>query len=620
MNHTTRAFPCSLIILTVLPLLWGCPSKGPVRPGVEPSTSVDPIFVEARNKVFLIGNDIAGPMGTAFLVTVQDKNYIITNFHVVGQIKDVTIETEDKVKYGGLQVLALDRRNDVAVLSAPSLPPDAKGFNVTHTFETSQKIFVIGFPNMRSKEEHLNFVTGVISDANYVAPPLMGTGQVKNIQITAPINAGNSGSPVLNERAEVVGVVSWRFGQQADIQGGNYAVPFQNATNLIMEIQSRTLPPPSLYPPGGACADDDECQWIYHCINGTCQTLADVGDACSVHDDCFLPYYCKGGVCTKIGALDDTCQDDSQCMPPNYCILGKCGPLRDKGEACAVDIDCVMPLYCIVGKCVASLSDAGGPCSQSIDCKSPLTCANGTCQQFQCTSDQQCYPLFCILGTCRELGKAGDSCGQDIDCKAGMKCLAGTCTAHAISQLGGPCQSDFDCQMPWYCLGGTCKDGAQIPKSTVKGSACTSDMQCQAPLYCILNKCQTLRCEGDPCKIDADCHLPFYCTSGVCTYKGPAPGGTCATDPDCQTPLYCILGQCQTIKCEGDPCGQTMDCHEPYLCKEGKCVMPPKTATVTGASSTTSKTGPPLKKQGESCKKDEECERPLVCSKGACTP
>jgi hypothetical protein len=49
-------------------------------------------------------------------------------------------------------------------------------------------------------------------------------------------------------------------------------------------------------------------------------------------------------------------------------------------------------------------------------------------------------------------------------------------------------------------------------------------------------------------------------------------------------------------------------------------VMPPKTATVTGASSTTSKTGPPLKKQGESCKKDEECERPLVCSKGACTP
>jgi hypothetical protein len=394
MNHTTRAFPCSLIILTVLPLLWGCPSKGPVRPGVEPSTSVDPIFVEARNKVFLIGNDIAGPMGTAFLVTVQDKNYIITNFHVVGQIKDVTIETEDKVKYGGLQVLALDRRNDVAVLSAPSLPPDAKGFNVTHTFETSQKIFVIGFPNMRSKEEHLNFVTGVISDANYVAPPLMGTGQVKNIQITAPINAGNSGSPVLNERAEVVGVVSWRFGQQADIQGGNYAVPFQNATNLIMEIQSRTLPPPSLYPPGGACADDDECQWIYHCINGTCQTLADVGDACSVHDDCFLPYYCKGGVCTKIGALDDTCQDDSQCMPPNYCILGKCGPLRDKGEACAVDIDCVMPLYCIVGKCVASLSDAGGPCSQSIDCKSPLTCANGTCQQFQCTSDQQCYPLL----------------------------------------------------------------------------------------------------------------------------------------------------------------------------------------------------------------------------------
>jgi len=614
MRKAITRISAAILLGCIAALAAGCPAVGPVRPGVEPKPNVDPIFGEARGRIFLIGNDAAGPMGTAFLLNYHNRDYLVTNFHVISQIKDLYVETEKKVKYAGIKVLAVDRFNDVALLDASALAGQNNGLHPTHNFVTSQKVFVIGFPNMRSKENHLNFVTGVISDANYMAPPLMGKGVSKNIQITAPVNPGNSGSPVLNERAEVIGVVSWRFAKETDIQAGNYAVPFQFVSTLITEAETRTQSTAQLYPGGGPCGDDEDCLWLYFCREGKCRPLADVGEKCSVHDDCYLPYYCNESVCTKIGAPGDACQDDSQCAPPNYCILGHCGPLREKGESCAIDIDCVMPLYCIVGKCVSGLSDLNAPCAQTVDCKAPLVCSNGTCQQIQCTSDSQCYPLFCILGACRALGNKGDPCGQTIDCKAGMQCTGGTCKASALSPIGGPCKTDFDCQMPWYCLGGTCKEGSMAPKSNVPGSACTSDVQCKAPLYCILIQCRTLGCEGDACAIDADCNFPFVCKGGKCIYEGPPPGQPCQSDSDCPSPLYCILGQCRTLGCEGDACAQTMDCLSPFVCTGGVCTNPPPPKPQPDE-------GPkPTKKEGEHCKADEECVRPLTCDKGKCSP
>jgi hypothetical protein len=592
------------LCLSILPVLGGCPTGNPLRPGVEQGGSVDPIFTEARPKVFLIGNDAAGPMGTAFLVSVHKTNYLVTNFHVISQVKDLTVETETGLKYTGIQILDVDRQNDVAILSTGLIPPSAKGLNFTHTYETSQKVFVVGYPNMRSKINSLNFVAGVISDANYVAPALIGPGQSKNIQLTAPINPGNSGSPVLNERAEVIGVISWRFAKEADIQGGNYAVPFQYVSALVMEVENSPAPLAAKFTPGKACTGDDECDWIYFCKNGACQPLGDVGQACATHEDCYLPYYCQGGVCTKIGALGDACQEDSQCAPPNYCILASCGPLKQKGEPCAIDIDCVSPLYCIVGKCQSGLSQANGPCTQSVDCQAPLQCSSGKCQSMSCTSDQQCYPLFCILGSCKPLGQAGSPCGQSIDCKSGMKCVSSVCKVSDLSAINGTCTTDFDCQMPWYCLGGVCKDGSMVAKSSVMGTACTSDVQCHPPLYCIVNQCQPLQCENEACKIDADCVLPLACQGGKCTYSGPAPGAPCTSDANCTPPLYCIMGQCQTIQCENEPCALDIDCQPAFNCTGGICTL----KTITAAKSA----------DGEGCATDAECGEGLACQDGVC--
>ncbi len=341
----------------------------------------DPVFVEASGSIFLVGGSGAGYQGTGFLLDYKGRTYLITNFHVISLVKDVFIETEEKTVYKDLSVLATDRANDVAVLEVKGLPASMKGLSFTHDYATSQRIFVIGYPDMRSKENHVNFGPGVISDASYLAPVYIGEGDCRNIQITSPISPGHSGSPVLDDKARVIGVVAWGFGPEADLQRGNYAVPFEHVESLLKEIESRAQDDPAAaYAAGAPCTGDADCPWIYLCIEGACRFLKDFGDSCTVDDDCFLPYICKTGACSKAGTLGDACRGDSQCEPPYWCILDTCRLLGKKGDACGVDIDCEEPLYCVAATCAKELISLDGPCAATPDCYAPNECIGGKCK------------------------------------------------------------------------------------------------------------------------------------------------------------------------------------------------------------------------------------------------
>ena len=344
--------------------------------------SMHPIFLAARNQVFLLMDEAAGPIGTAFLLKYKEKRYLVTNYHVIADLKGIYVQTDGKVAYKGMRVLATDRKNDLAILDTGNVPDSLPGLPWTLDYATSQPIYVVGFPDMRSKEDHINFGAGVVSDANYVAPVYIGEGTDRNLQITAPIAPGHSGSPVLNEGGEAIGVVAWGFGPEADIQAGNYAVPFEYVKKLLAEIEGwPDKDPAKVYPPGAPCKEEADCAYTYLCVDGACRGLKDLGAACKYDRECFLPYICDKSVCSKPGPLMSPCQYDAQCAPPNYCILGACRPLGEKGAACQADIDCAEPLYCIAGKCAADLSGTDGPCAKDSDCVAPLGCIGGLCKE-----------------------------------------------------------------------------------------------------------------------------------------------------------------------------------------------------------------------------------------------
>lgn len=135
--------------------------------------------------------------GTVFVVSAN--GYAITNDHVINGCTDLRIEGRE----GRAKVVTEDATNDLALLQIPGETKES----ATITSEPSklrqgEDIVVFGFPLNSVLSSGGNLTPGVVS-------ALTGLGNNTNqIQITAPIQPGSSGSPVLNKKGEVVAVVS----------------------------------------------------------------------------------------------------------------------------------------------------------------------------------------------------------------------------------------------------------------------------------------------------------------------------------------------------------------------------------------------------------------------------
>jgi len=269
---------------------------------------------------------------------------------------------------------------------------------------------------------------------------------------------------------------------------------------------------------GKACTTDSECTYPQYCILGTCKLLGNAGEGCAYDSDCNSPLYCKNSVCssatgTATGASSvkgSACTSDADCMPPLYCIVSKCNPLGIVGDGCAKDYDCQYPYICTDGKCAVKPAGTG---SYGTGSSTPGT---------PCKVDADCQPpLFCILQTCRYLGKTGDSCA-----------------------------TSADCTMPLICEGGKCAGGSGGGSTGAGGTSPPVDVECKkdgdcakkGPLfkYCIANQCRTtLASEGEACQYSTDCQQGLFCIVGVCRKEQSAKGEPCRSNDDCKRPLLC---------------------------------------------------------------------------------
>jgi hypothetical protein len=467
------------------------------------------------------------------------------------------------------------------------------------------------------------------------------------IQLTADINSGNSGSPILNERGQVIGVAAWRFLNKSEIAGGNYGVPFDKVKNLIVEIEQRTKSPDALYPVGEVCGTDGQCKWVHHCVQGTCQQLHDQGMPCQQVTDCYYPYACYKNICTKMGMEGDFCETDNQCMVKYHCILNACrepgkigapctsfvhceapyacidnlcaectvGGITDiYGAPCCDDGNCTGGLYCILNKCLP-LGGQGDPCALPMDCSSNI-CENGVClgggpsvsnlggPGAMCMYHGDCQPSFkCIAGKCSAPSPTGGPCVYDDDCQMGLICKSGGICG-ILGDVGTPCKSFMECQGGLGCINSTCAICTINGQSSVLGNACCDDYNCIAPLYCILGQCVPMGGDGCPCGVSQDCDSSS-CTGGICIGGSPcwntlkAEGEACVYSDECIPPLNCTMGKCKGKGKVGEPCIKDDNCEQPYMCIGNTC----------------SNVG----QIGDKCKSFTHCTPPLACINDVCS-
>ena len=138
--------------------------------------------------------------GTAFVV--GKSGHAITNKHVTDGCIELRIEGHD----GVAKHVTEDAVNDLALVQIPGeVKAAASIVSDPAKLRQGEDIVVFGFRLNSLLSSGGNLTPGVVS-------AMTGLGNnTSQIQITAPIQPGSSGSPVLNKKGEVVGVVSMKL-------------------------------------------------------------------------------------------------------------------------------------------------------------------------------------------------------------------------------------------------------------------------------------------------------------------------------------------------------------------------------------------------------------------------
>jgi S1-C subfamily serine protease len=138
------------------------------------------------------------PMSSGSGFFVSHDGDLITDNHVIEGCRELRIVRDDKSNTA--RVVATDAAADLAVLRVPRTAEDIASFRMDLE-KPGEAVIVAGYPLQGLLTSKASVTTGIIS-------ALAGPKEDKNLlQITAPVQPGNSGGPLVDGRGAVVGVI-----------------------------------------------------------------------------------------------------------------------------------------------------------------------------------------------------------------------------------------------------------------------------------------------------------------------------------------------------------------------------------------------------------------------------
>jgi hypothetical protein len=208
---------CSLLLLTL-----------------SPNTAFAQTAQEIAKKAFgstvlLVMEDANGQplsLGSGFCV---GDGKLASNIHVIaGAARGYAKLVGEKTKYDIEGIAALSPETDLVLVKISGGCSQALALGNSDAVQVGDSVYAVGNPQGLEG----TFSQGIVSSIREL-------GSNKLLQITAPISPGSSGGPVLNEKAEVIGVsvATFREGQNL-----NFAVP----SMYLKELLSKSGPLMSL--------------------------------------------------------------------------------------------------------------------------------------------------------------------------------------------------------------------------------------------------------------------------------------------------------------------------------------------------------------------------------------
>ena len=178
------------------------------------------IVSEAIKSVVSVGTDVS--QGSGFII--DDEGYIVTNAHVLSGAHYARILTYESDNWVSAQLIGYNENMDVAILKITG-NYDSLEFADSDNVKIGEKAIALGNPLGLS----FSVSQGIVSAVNREGP----NGLDVYLQIDTPLNAGNSGGPLINSEGDVIGINNFK------ISGGEnlgFALESNSAADAINDI------------------------------------------------------------------------------------------------------------------------------------------------------------------------------------------------------------------------------------------------------------------------------------------------------------------------------------------------------------------------------------------------
>ncbi len=203
--------------------------------------------------------------GSGFVIS--PNGIIATNAHVIKESEKLEASFSNELGNFTYKVKLLlkDESNDIALLKIDDT--EFKGFNeipytIDETTEIGEQVFTIGYPINSIMGDNYKVTNGIVS-AN------TGIGDdIRFMQISVPLQPGNSGGPLFDKSGNIVGLATAKLNPEAvgvSIENVNYAIKASYLLNVL-----KMLPDKSILPTKSVLADKELKDQIKSLKNFVC--------------------------------------------------------------------------------------------------------------------------------------------------------------------------------------------------------------------------------------------------------------------------------------------------------------------------------------------------------------
>jgi S1-C subfamily serine protease len=216
--------------LSTWPATVGAQSVGDVFRSAAPSV----VVIRARGRdVDASGQTRFSETGSGVLISPDGK--VMTASHVVHTMDEITVQFlgGETVK---ARVISSEPAADLSLLQLERVPAGARVARLadSNTVRVGDQVVVIGAPYGLSHALSVGWISARWApNTVYKAIPL-----AEFFQTDATINTGNSGGPMFNMAAEVIGIVSHNISKSGGSEGLGFVATVNTAKQLLLERRS----------------------------------------------------------------------------------------------------------------------------------------------------------------------------------------------------------------------------------------------------------------------------------------------------------------------------------------------------------------------------------------------